>query len=131
MKVQRTALICIAFVALFLSGQVYADDADAREEDELDLSGEGMTVTEDETVELDESWLPIDNLGADLACSACELVVDRLTAQMRTAEYAAKAAAEKEASEKKKDEEKAAKEEDKSDEKDAKAEEEKEGGGKD
>merc|ERR1719316_786045 len=84
-----------------------------------------MTITEDETVELDESWLPIDSLGADLACSACELVVDRLTAQMRTAEYAAKAAAEKEASEKKKDEEKAAKDEDKSDEKDAKAKEEK------
>ena len=125
MKVQRTALICIAFAALFLSGQVYADDADAAEEDELDLSGEDMSVTEEETVELDESWLPIDNLGADLACSACELVVDRLTAQMRTAEYAAKAAAEKEASEKKKDEEEAAKEEDKPDEQDAEAKEEK------
>lgn len=113
MKVKRTALICVAVVALFLSGQTYADEAG--DEEELDLSGEGMTVEEEETVELDDSWLPIDNLGADLACSACELVVDRLTAQMRTAEYAAKAAADKEAKEKKKEEEEATKEGDEKD----------------
>lgn len=106
MKLKPTAFICVGLVALFLSGQTYAE-----EDVELDLSGEGMTVAVEESVDLDESWLPIDNLGADLACSACELVVDRLTAQMRTAEYAAKAAAEKEAADKKKeDEEGAAKE---------------------
>lgn len=121
MKVLRTTLTLIALVALFLPGQTYAD-ADAGEEEELDLSGDDMTVAEEETVELDDSWLPIDSLGADLACSACELVVDRLTAQMRTAEYAAKAAAEKEANEKKKDEEEAAKEDTEKEETDKKEE---------
>merc|ERR1712178_99447 len=39
---------------------------------------------------------PIKDIGADLACSACETIVDRLQGQMRTAERAAKEQVKKE-----------------------------------
>lgn len=64
--------------------------------DVLDLSGEGMTVKQPDLNEpLADGWSPVKTIGADLACSACEIIVDRLQSQMRTAEHAAKEQAKK------------------------------------
>lgn len=74
-----------------------AGEAKAADEDVLDLSGDGMTVKQPTFDEpLPEGWTPTKDIGADLACSACEIIVDRLQSQQRTAEHAAKEAAKKE-----------------------------------
>merc|ERR1712146_422877 len=70
-------------------------------DDVLDLSGEGMTVKQPDFNEpLADGWSPVKTIGADLACSACEIIVDRLQSQMRTAEHAAKEQAKKDEKEK-------------------------------
>ena len=55
-----------------------------------------MTVKQPDFDEpLADGWSPVKTIGADLACSACEIIVDRLQSQMRTAEHAAKEKAKK------------------------------------
>merc|ERR1711871_951970 len=94
-------------------------------DDVLDLSGEGMTVKQPDFNEpLADGWSPVKTIGADLACSACEIIVDRLQSQMRTAEHAAKEKAKKdkkeEGTEDKKEDSKDKKEDKKSKSKDKK-----------
>ena len=94
--------------------------------DVLDLSGEGMTVKQPDFNEpLADGWSPVKTIGADLACSACEIIVDRLQSQMRTAEHVAKEQAKKDKKEegtedKKADDEAADKKDDSKDKKDDK-----------
>ena len=111
-QIITVAILLLSLVASFQQIGIYAaeDDStnaetttegdtkkDEGDDDMLDLSGDGMTVKQpsfDEPVP--EGWEPIKDVGADLACSACETIVDRLQGQMRTAERAAKEQAKKE-----------------------------------
>ena len=106
MHTMKQVFVIAALSVLFLLGGARA--ADAEGEETLDLSGDGMTVPAEElNPELPDDWNPVTELGADLACSACEMLVDKLVAQQRYGETFAKNVAEKEAKEeaKKKDEE--------------------------
>ena len=101
-KTNILALLALLLLAAFFQCSVAAEeekktdgDADGAS-DVLDLSGEGMTVKQPDFDEpLADGWSPVKTIGADLACSACEIIVDRLQSQMRTAEHAAKEKAKK------------------------------------
>ena len=131
-KTNILALLALLLLAAFFQCSVAAEeekktdgDADGAS-DVLDLSGEGMTVKQPDFDEpLADGWSPVKTIGADLACSACEIIVDRLQSQMRTAEHAAKEKAKKDKKEegtedKKADEESGDKKEDSKDKKEDK-----------
>ena len=111
-QIITVAILLLSLVASFQQIGIYAAEEDSTnaettteddtkkdegDDDILDLSGDDMTVKQpsfDEPVP--EGWEPIKDVGADLACSACETIVDRLQGQMRTAERAAKEQVKKE-----------------------------------
>ena len=111
-RIITVAILLLSLVASFQQIGIYAAEEDSTnaettteddtkkdegDDDILDLSGDDMTVKQpsfDEPVP--EGWEPIKDIGADLACSACETIVDRLQGQMRTAERAAKEQVKKE-----------------------------------
>ena len=96
-QVVVTLLTLFLLSASFHQAVVATADEEAEGEDVLDLSGDGMTVKQPTFDEpLPEGWTPTKDIGADLACSACEIIVDRLQSQQRTAEHAAKEATKKE-----------------------------------
>lgn len=131
-KMNALALLALLLLAAFFQCSAAAEEEKKTDgdtdgaDDVLDLSGEGMTVKQPDFNEpLADGWSPVKTIGADLACSACEIIVDRLQSQMRTAEHAAKEKAKKDKKEegtedKKADEESGDKKEDSKDKKEDK-----------
>ena len=76
-QVVVTLLTLFLLSASFHQAVVATADEEAEGEDVLDLSGDGMTVKQPTFDEpLPEGWTPTKDIGADLACSACEIIVD-------------------------------------------------------
>ena len=132
-KTNILALLALLLLAAFFQCSAAAEEEKKTDgdtdgaDDVLDLSGEGMTVKQPDFNEpLADGWSPVKTIGADLACSACEIIVDRLQSQMRTAEHAAKEKAKKDkkkeegTEDKKADEESGDKKEDSKDKKEDK-----------